>query len=332
MNYYVGHPLQTRGAEQYTLRGGKGEGLNFLYVRNGLGLEAWIAVDRAGDIYRVNYKGANMGFFSPCGNVTPQYYDHQGLGFLKSFTAGFFTTCGLTAVGTPCNDEGEELPLHGNIANIPAELLMIDEDDTGLSIKLRVRDAVIFGRKYILTRIYRFSYTENSIEVNDTVENVGDKTEPYMILYHCNMGYPLLTENSIVRIPHNDILARSEAAEKNINSALQMEKPQAQFEERCYFFDMKENGGIVKAGIFNPEIEKGVVFSYNKAQMPYLTEWKMMGKTDYALGIEPGNCHPGKRTDLKKEGIVKYLEPEQKGTSSLKFTFVDNNKIFDGEF
>ncbi len=332
MNYYVGNPLQIRGAERYTLHGGKGEGMNFLFVRNGLGLEAWIAVDRAGDLYRVSYKGENMGFFSPCGNVAPSYYDHVDLGFLKSFTAGFFTTCGLTAVGTPCNDEGEELPLHGNIANIPAELLVMDEDDEGLTVKLRVRDAVLFGRKYILTRTYKFSYTENSIEVSDTVLNAGDKTEPYMILYHCNMGYPLLSENSIVEIPHNDISPRSEDAQKYIDTALKMEKPQAQYEERCYFFDMKEKCGVVKTGIFNPDIKKGVVFSYSKEQLPHLTEWKMMGKTDYVLGIEPGNCLPGKRTDLKKAGIVKYLEPEQKGTTTLKFTFVDEQKSFEGEF
>lgn len=332
MNYYVGHPLQTRGAEQYTLRGGKGEGLNFLCVRNGLGLEAWVAIDRAGDLYRVNYKGDNMGFFSPCGNVSPQYYDHQGLGFLKSFTAGFFTTCGLTTVGTPCNDEGEELPLHGNIANIPAEVLVLDEDDEGLTVKLRVRDAVLFGRKYILNRTYTFSYTENSIKVSDTVENTGDTAEPYMILYHCNMGYPLLTENSIFKVPHDNIVARSEEAQKHIDSALKMEKPQANFEERCYFFDMKEKGGVTKAGLYNPDINKGVVFSYNKEQLPHLTEWKMMGKTDYVLGIEPGNCQPGKRTDLKKNGIVKYLAPEQKGTTALKFTFVDDQKTFEGEF
>ena len=166
----------------------------------------------------------------------------------------------------------------------------------------------------------------------DYLQNVGDKTEPYMILYHCNMGYPLLSENSIVKIPHNDIVARSEAAEKNIDTALKMEKPQTQFEERCYFFDMKESGGIVKTGIFNPEIEKGVVFSYNKEQLPYLTEWKMMGKTDYALGLEPGNCQPGERTFLKKNGIVKYLEPEQKGTTALKFTFVDKQSSFEKSF
>lgn len=33
----------------------------------------------------------------------------------------FLTTCGLQAVGSPCTDEGEELPLHGSIANYPCE-------------------------------------------------------------------------------------------------------------------------------------------------------------------------------------------------------------------
>ena len=121
MKNYVGNPLQIRGAEEYVLRGGKGEGMRLLCVRNGLGLEAWISVDRCGDMSRLTYKGDNMGYFAPCGYVAPQYYDGVGAGFLKSVTAGFFTTCGLTAVGSPCTDEGEELPLHGTISNIPAE-------------------------------------------------------------------------------------------------------------------------------------------------------------------------------------------------------------------
>ena len=95
MNYYVGHPLQVRGAEQYELKGGKGEGMKFIYVRNGLGLELWISVDRCGDMARVSYNGKNMSYTSPCGQVAPAYYDRTGLNFLKSFNAGFFTTCGF---------------------------------------------------------------------------------------------------------------------------------------------------------------------------------------------------------------------------------------------
>ena len=136
MKYYVGHPLQTRGAERYKLQGGKGDGMEFLCVRNGKGLELWISLDRCGDMTRVIYNGKNMGYLSPCGHVSSAHYDRVGLGFLKSFSAGFFTTCGFENVGGPCEDNGEDLPLHGTIGNTPAELLSTEENDDELKIKL----------------------------------------------------------------------------------------------------------------------------------------------------------------------------------------------------
>ena len=146
MNYYVGHPLQTRGAEQYVLKGGKGEGMNFIYARTGLGLEIWISVDRCADVSRVNFNGKNMSYTSPCGQVAPSYYDRTGLNFLKSFNAGFFTTCGLTAVGNPCTDAGEELPLHGTISNTPCENFchFVADDGIGIIAELHFIVGAIF--------------------------------------------------------------------------------------------------------------------------------------------------------------------------------------------
>lgn len=331
MKHYCGHPAQTRGAEHYTLHGGKGEGMNFIYVRNGLGLEAWISVDRAGDISRTQFKGKNFGFFAPCGYVAPAYYDGVGAGFLKSFTAGFFTTCGLTAVGSPCVDEGEELPLHGTLSNTPARLLSLEENDKELTVKLQVTDAALFARKLVLTRLYRFSYTENVFSVEDTVQNLGDTASPYMILYHCNMGYPLLSEKSLLRIPHHSITPRNDHAAEYIDSALQPEVPQAGYEECCYYYDIKEKDGKAKAGIFSPEAG-GVVLSYDKAQLPCFTQWKMMGQTDYVMGLEPGNCTPDGRDVLRKEGRLKFLAPEECGKTALSFRFTDDVNKFEGEF
>ncbi|MDD6478582.1 MAG: aldose 1-epimerase family protein [Oscillospiraceae bacterium] len=331
MKDYVGNSLQIRGAEQYILQNGKGDGMHFLYIRNGLGLEVWISLDRAGDVSRVSFKGDNMGYFAPCGYVAPEYYDGVGAGFLKSFTAGFFTTCGLTAVGSPCTDEGEELPLHGTISHIPAELMCKEENEKELVIKLRITDARIFGRKLVMDRIYRFSYVDNSFEVSDKVTNLADAETPYMILYHCNMGYPLLSQNSIVKIPNNNISARDEHAEKFLDTALDMEKPKANYQERCYYYDVKEKNNIAKVGIYNADINKGVVLSYDKASLPCFTEWKMMGKTDYVLGLEPGNCTPDGRDVLRKKGTLKFLQPDESGITTVRFTFVSDEKDFEGE-
>ena len=324
MKEYIGNPLQTRGAEQYVLQYGKGDGMHFLYIRNGLGLEVWMSLDRAGDISRVSFKGDNMGYFSPCGYVAPQYYDREGLGFLKSFTAGFFTTCGLSTIGAPCVDNGEELPLHGTISHIPAMLNGIEESEETLKVSLTVTDAQIFGRKFVMKRIYTFSYTENTFSVSDTVTNEGDAASPYMIMYHCNMGYPLLTEKSIVKIPNEGVTPRDEEAAKYLDSALNMEKPQSGFSERCYYYDVKQNNGIAKAGIFNPDIKKGVIISYDKTTLPCFVEWKMMGKRDYVLGLEPASNFADGRNILRDNGTLKFLEPNESITTAVSFHFEDN--------
>lgn len=331
MKEYIGNSLQIRGAEQYILQNGKGYGMHFVYVRNGLGLEAWISLDRAGDISRVNFRGDNMAFFSPCGYVAPQYYDGVGTGFLKSFTAGFFTTCGLTAVGSPCTDEGEELPLHGTISHIPAQLMGIEETKDELTVKLKITDAVIFGRKLVMNRTYVFSYNDNIFSVSDTVTNEADTKTPYMIMYHCNLGYPLLSENSIVKIPNNGITPREENAAKYTDSALIMEKPQAGYIERCYYYDVMEKDNKAKVGIFNPDINKGVVFAYDKKTLPKFTQWKMMGKSDYVLGLEPGNCTPDGRDVMRKSGELKFLNPDESVTTSVAFKFTEDIEVFDEE-
>ena len=44
MKYYVGHPAQTRGAEQYVMKGARAEGMNMLYLRNLLQISISILV------------------------------------------------------------------------------------------------------------------------------------------------------------------------------------------------------------------------------------------------------------------------------------------------
>ncbi len=79
--------------------------------------------------------------------MAPAYYQPAESDWLKSFTAGFLTTCGLQAVGSPCTDAGEEFPLHGSIANTPSEHVYWYEEKDALVVKAQVRDEVIFGRK-----------------------------------------------------------------------------------------------------------------------------------------------------------------------------------------
>lgn len=328
MNPYVGHPLQIRGAEEHTLRGGKGEGMRLLEIRNGLGLSLTVSCDRAADISRLSYRGINVGYFSPCGYVAPSYYVKEGNGFLKSFTAGFFTTCGLTTVGTPTQDDGEDCPLHGTIANMPAERCQWEETDKGLTVTATVRDASLFDRQLVLYRRYDISYAENSVTLSDCIVNEGGSTSPIMLLYHCNMGYPILTETSEVVIPHTAIRPRNERAAEGIDEALIMEKPQRGFEEQCYYYDIAGKDGWGSVGIYNPDAGIGTAIRFDQSTLDYFTEWKMMGEKEYVLGLEPGNCSPDGRSVHRARGELKFLEPGKEYKTKLIFSFFDNKDEF----
>lgn len=318
MNPYIGHDSQLYGVEEHRLVGGKGDGMRIFEVNNGKGLELTISPDRCGDIARLRFKGINLSYMSPCGYVAPAYYEGVGDKWLKSFTAGFLTTCGLQAVGTPCVDDGEELPLHGSIGNLPCEQAYWTEEEGRLIVHTLVKDETIFGRKLRLSRKIIVSLEENSFEINDTIENTGDRTEPLEVLYHMNMGYPLLDEESVITIPSVEVKGRDAHAAEDIAHWMNMEKPTAGYQERCYYHKFKDGRG--KASIYQPKLDIGLTMEFDANELDGFTEWKMMGVRDYVLGLEPGNCTPDGRAAMKEQGMLKFLQPGEKKNYVVKIS------------
>lgn len=319
---YVGHPTQCHGVENHILSGGKGNGMRLLEVRNGLGLEFTVSADRCADISRLSFCGVNYGYFAPCGYVSPQYYDKDSPdGFVRSFTAGFLTTCGLTAVGTACRDDDEDLPTHGTVSNIPSENVYYTIDGDEIRIEATVSDSVLFGRKLTLRRTISCSLRENVIRISDTVKNNGGMVSPIMILYHLNMGYPLLDENAQLHIPSVEVTPRNERAKKGMADWQKMEKPQSCFEEQCYYHRF---GKVGSAALFQPRLGKGIRISFDTAELDCFVEWKMMGETDYVLGLEPGNCLPDGRDVMREKKILKFIEPGEEKKYSVSIEMIEN--------
>ena len=325
-NRYIGHPAQLRGVEEVTLTKGKGKGMTLLEVTNGCGLAFQLSADRAMDIAKLSFEGVNMGFFSPCGYVAPTYYDNVESGFLKSFTAGFLTTCGLTAVGSPCVDGEEKLPLHGNISNTPCEWYAYHETADAIIITATIRDAAIFANKLLLHRTYICSKTENRLVIEDCAENIGTKPSPYMILYHFNIGYPLLSENATVIIPADSCRARDEHAQKQFDARLQMETPQPNYQECCYYYDVKSKDGIGAVGVYNTDINKGMKLCFRKDTLDCFIQWKMMGEGEYVLGLEPANCTADGRDVCRKNKVLKFIEPNQQYKTRVELTFTNQQE------
>jgi len=317
-NKYIGHENQFYGVEEVRLVGGKGDGMRMLQVRNGAGLEFTVSVDRAADIVRLSFDAVNCGYFSPCGYVAPAYYEKEGNNFLRSFTAGFITTCGLEGTGNPCVDEGEAVPQHGTIHNTPAEHAYYYIENEEIHIKATIRDAQLFGRKLVLEREYVAPLGKNELYINDTIKNIGCEESPLAMLYHCNLGYPLLSEDTEINIPSVEVIPTGEHAASGLDMHQTMEKPQAGYQEMCYYHTLK---GTAEITAHNKKLGKKLTMSYDTAELPYFCEWKVMGESEYVLGIEPGISRPYPRDRARRDGILSFIKPGEVRRQTLKFTF-----------
>lgn len=308
-NKYIGHPLQVSGVEEYRLMGGKGDGMHLLRLRNGLGIDMTICADRCSDISELYFDGYRMNYTSPTGYVSPQYYQEgtDGFGFLKSFNCGMLTTCGLQNIGVPNEDDGKFRGLHGTIGNLPADYTYYETTEDAIFVHSVIRDQVMFGTKLTLNRTISVSLTDNIISIEDVVCNEGSAEEPIMLLYHMNVGYPLLDENTTLEINSSKVIARDEHAADDLNTWHKMLPPTPCFAEQCYYH--KFNTSSAQVTLRGNTIKKGLELSFDTSMFPDFVEWKMMGEHDYVLGIEPCTNILDGRNEVRKADQLLSLKP-----------------------
>lgn len=326
---YVGNLDQIFKLLPYQMAGGKADGVKMLNVQDGSGLSFDVNLDRGLDLPYLSYKGNNMSYIAPCGIVAPPYFDDKGIGFLKSFTAGFLTTCGLQNIGNPGTYEGKEYGLHGNIANTPAKYTNyeIADDEEGnpvLKMKGVVEEGVIFSDRLSLTRNITCAYKSKKIVLRDTVKNTGFKTAQHMILYHINIGYPLLSPDSQLFIPAKEVLPRNEHSRSGLHNWSEITEPIACFEEMCFFHKLrKDNQHNSIVGIYNHKLEIGLAIEFNALALDHFVQWKMLGKGDYVMGLEPCNGPVDGVEDAYQRNKMKFLKPQQEVSYDITFQILD---------
>lgn len=315
---YIGHQSQLYGVEEVKLVGGKAEGMRIFQMRNAAGLRLDISADRCADISRLFFKGDNMGYFAPCGYTAPSYYDKDY--FLKNFTAGFMTTCGLDNVGPACESYGNKYAMHGEISNMPCERIWWEDTSEEIVIHAIINTSFLFGKKVNLHRMISCKKFINEFKVHDCIENYGDSDVSIMLLYHINMGFPMLCEKTKLSIASKNVKARDERAEEGIETWDKMLLPTPGFQEQCYFHEFERKG---KVEIYNPMLEKGMRLAFDTNELPHFTQWKQMGIRDYVLGVEPGTCNPIGRKKAEKEGQLFSVPAGESKEFTLQFTFFE---------
>lgn len=313
---YIGHPTQLCRIEEHRLVGGRGDNMRLIEVDNGRGLALTLSPDRwrrylAYELSRNQYR-----LLRSLRLRLAALLRRRGNNFLKSFTAGFMTTCGLSHLGSPCQDDGEELGLHGTIAGIPAEEENHWRDGDELVVRLTMRDASLFARKLLLKREYRISTSRCEVTIHDHVENFGHETTPYMILYHINFGYPLLAPDSVIELSAKSTAPSDDISRDGLPEMLRLCEPRDCYPEQCFYHEPE----VGHVSLSNRGLGVSVSVDFDLDELPCLTQWKLMQKGEYVLGLEPGNCFPNGRDKMRESGRLRFLAPGESAEQTLKIS------------
>jgi hypothetical protein len=327
---YVGDFSQLAGAKRYALTCGRSKGVEAADVRTGSGLNYTVLLDRALDIGFAEYKGVPLVYMSPVGVVAPQYYDPEGKEWLRSFSGGLMTTCGLSNVGAPSELNGIKYGQHGRISNLPGENIVVEEglEDTEymIFIKGHVRLVSSFLENIVMHRSIKSYAGKNKIIINDIFENCGISRQPFMLLYHFNFGFPLTNENSRIIIPYSNKGKCVSGKVFDLKNYDRLFKPDEGMEEEPFFFETipDKNGDasfILINDKQNPELAIKVKYSYNP--LSKLIVWKSMISKNYALCIEPANCHVKGISHEYENDTLEYIGPSEKKVTHLEIEVLD---------
>lgn len=313
----VGSMEQIAGVKIAELSNGFERGVRVAMVRNGE-LNFLVAIDRAMDIVNAEYKGVPLSWVSPTGIVAPGFYEPEELGWLRGFPGGLIATCGLTYMGAPTFDDGQSLGLHGRISYSPADLLYADAywegEDYKIVLEGEVRESKVFEPNIVLRRRITTILGGRRIAIRDIVTNRGWKTQPLMILYHINIGFPLLEDGARFLSTTDYFAPRDKEALEGAEDFAVIHGPRPDYGEKVYFHSMlTDSDGNAYAAIANDRLlgGLGVYVKYNRRELPRFIQWKMLGEGTYVMGMEPANSLVLGRDRERAWGTLEYIKPQE---------------------
>jgi hypothetical protein len=325
---YVGDLSQVAGIRMLEWADGAERGLRVADVRTGAGLAFSVLLDRGMDIGPASYKGLPLAWVSPTGWSHPAYYEPQGTGWLRSFGGGLLTGCGLTYLGSPAEEAGESLGLHGRLSHLPAQRVHVDEtwqgQDCSFSVEGELRQARALGENLRLRRRISTALGSNLIQLHDTVENLGDTASPLMILYHINLGFPLLDADCLLQAGPHPLEPRDPVAQAGLQDWMRFQAPTPGYAEQAFYHDLPgDELGWANIRLVNPHRRLELRLAFQKAGLPNLVQWKMMGQANYVLGLEPANCHVTGRPQERARGSLQSLQPGEQREFKIEIEILE---------
>ncbi len=320
---YVGNSGQVYGVRRVILDEGNARGIAIYQVTTAGGLELDILPDTGLDIGHLRYKGVNISYTTKNGYDSPARFLPLAGQFGHYFPGGMLFTCGLLSAGpenTDTDGDGEFHPLHGHYHGNSAHNLAAYVEGENIIVAGEVKETEQGRHNFSLKRRYVIPAWGSELRIEDEVTNLTPEPAEYMMLYHMNFGWPMLSASSVLEMPEKrKVTPRTPYAEKGLAKQLEFCEPIDGEEEQVYFNEMESEPYV---RLKNPDLGLCAEVSWSLDTLPILAQWKNMKSGDYVLGLEPSSCYIMGRALERREGRLQTLEPygSVKNTVCLKLS------------
>jgi hypothetical protein len=147
-----------------------------------------------------------------------------------------------------------------------------------------------------------------------------------MLLYHIDVGYPLLAEGSRYLAPILHSPWASHAADYRAQGVgyRRQGPPNVTFREQVWEHWMGADAdGQVPVALVNDAIGLGFMVETAKAELPCQYQWQNFQAGQYAMGIEPSTCHVLGKPFAKERNELIWLEHDEQRGYTLRFSVLD---------
>ncbi|WP_436714920.1 aldose 1-epimerase family protein [Roseiconus lacunae] len=300
--------------------GGRADGVEVVRIDTGA-IVMDVLPTRGMAIWKIDSRDTQYGWDSPVdGPVHPSLVpidDQSGLGWLEGFDE-LLTRCGLQSNGAPEHDDSGKLafPLHGRIGNLPADGLAIEYDEVAGRLELigEIRESRLFFANLRMVSRIRVHAGSAKVDILDDVTNDGSQPTTIQLLYHINVGQPVLEEGAKVVMPVEELAPKDKLSAGEIDRWNEYDGPQSGYTERVYFAKLRSDDlDQTTVMLHNKDADRGLAVTSSTRTLPRFIIWKNTADLSdgYVTGLEPATNYPNPRSFEAQQNRVVPIEPEQ---------------------
>jgi hypothetical protein len=337
----VGNLAQLGSVQLFAHEEGYARGSRFLDFRTGSGFRFTVQVDRGMDPGFAEFNGASLAWLSPKLFPAPAYWENDDHAWVRYIHGGLCNTAGLVTIGDPQTVDVSHFNFHSRatdrygthdrIGIVPASHFNFGQRWEGERCVLwaegTVRQEIVYGENLLLTRRYETELGTSSFRLHDVVRNDGFYPTPHQLLYHFNIGYPVVDDSAELLATVSGPVPGSmfEEGRATTDRYRSFTAPEKEFLAEGYEIPMVPGpDGRVATAVVNRAFKAldgglGVYLDYDATNLGVYIEWRMMAEGLYAVGMEPATNGFKTIPELVADGAPVMMEPGEERTYDLEF-------------